>query len=88
MDARRILAEGGTRSIADQSYVGALTQKWGEFLEGMPHRTPAEQYNRGVSAILFENESQYLQNLSEVYLPYAPPGVSEPDRERDCLGAA
>ncbi len=65
MEARKILAEEGRRSIADESYVGALTKKWGEFLEGVPHRTPQEQYIRGVTAMLFENESQYLQNLSE-----------------------
>jgi hypothetical protein len=65
MEARKILNEEGRRSIADESYVGTLTNKWGEFLEGMPHRTPGEQYIRGVTAMLFENESQYLQNLSE-----------------------
>lgn len=65
MEARKILAEEGRRSIADESYVGTLTRKWGEFLEGMPHRSPHEQYVRGVTAMLFENEAQYLQNLSE-----------------------
>ena len=65
MEARKILNEESRRSIADESYVGVLTNKWGEFLEGMPHRTPHEQYVRGVTAMLFENESQYLQNLSE-----------------------
>lgn len=65
MDARRILQEEGRRSIADESYVGTLTQKWGEFLEGIPHRTAAEQYTRGVAAMLMENEAQYLENLSE-----------------------
>jgi len=63
--ARKILAEEGRRSIADESYVGAVTNKWGEFLEGVPARTQHDQYIRGVTAMLMENESQHLRNLSE-----------------------
>lgn len=64
-EARRILAEEARKSIADESYVGALIRKWGSLLEGMPSRTDHERYVLGVTAILMENESQYLQNLNE-----------------------
>jgi hypothetical protein len=64
-EARRILAEEARKSIADESYVGALIRKWGSLLEGMPDRTDHERYVLGVTAILMENESQYLQGLNE-----------------------
>lgn len=64
-EARRILAEEARKSIADESYVGALIRKWGSLLEGMPDRTEHDRYVLGVTSILMENESQYLQNLSE-----------------------
>lgn len=63
-EARQILAEG-RKTIADKSYVGALVRKWGEFLEGMPTRTEQDRYTLGVTAILMENEAQYLRDLNE-----------------------
>lgn len=65
MEARQIRLEEGRRSIADKSYVGALVRKWGDFLEGMPDRTDQDRYTLGVTAVLMENESQYLQGLNE-----------------------
>lgn len=64
-EARRILAEEARKSIADESYVGALIRKWGSLLEGMPDRSEHDRYVLGVTAILMENESQYLQGLNE-----------------------
>jgi len=64
-EARQIRLEEGRRSIADKSYVGALVRKWGDFLEGMPDRTDQDRYTLGVTAVLMENESQYLQGLNE-----------------------
>lgn len=60
MQAREMLLTEGRRSIADKGYVGALTAKWAELLEGI--NTP---YTRNVTAMLMENESQWLQSLEE-----------------------
>ena len=65
MEARQMLQEEGRRSIADQSYVGALIRKWGEFLEGLPDRSEQDRYILGCTAMLMENESQWLQSLTE-----------------------
>jgi hypothetical protein len=65
VEARKILLEEGRGSIADQSYVGALIKKWGPLLEGIPDHTDHDRYVLGCMAMLMENESQYLQNLSE-----------------------
>lgn len=65
MEARQMLQEEGRRTIADQSYVGALIAKWGDFLEGMPDRSEQDRYILGCTAMLMENESQWLQGLSE-----------------------
>jgi hypothetical protein len=65
MEARKMLQEEGRRTIADQSYVGALIRKWRDFLEGMPDRTEHDRYVLGCTAMLMENESLYLQNLTE-----------------------
>lgn len=65
MEARQMLQEEGRRTIADQSYVGQLIRKWGDFLEGMPDQTEQDRYVLGCTAMLMENESLYLQNLSE-----------------------
>ena len=64
-EARKILQEEGRGSIADQSYVGALIQKWRPLLEGLPDRTEHDRYVLGCTAMLMENESRYLQNLTE-----------------------
>jgi hypothetical protein len=65
IEARQILLEEGRMTIADQSYVGALINKWGGLLEGMPQRTDPERYALGCTAVLLENQSQWLQNLTE-----------------------
>lgn len=64
-EARQILNEDARRTAADKSYVGALVRKWRDFLEGMPDRTDHDRYVLGVTAVLMENESQYLQGLNE-----------------------
>jgi hypothetical protein len=60
-----MILEDSARSIADRGYVQALIKKWGPMLEGIPDRTDHERYTLGVTAILFENESQHLQSLNE-----------------------
>ena len=65
MEARQLMQEEGRRTIADQSYVGALIRKWGDFLEGLPDATEHDRYKLGCTAMLMENESLWLQNLTE-----------------------
>ena len=65
VEARKIILEEGRGSIADQSYVGALIKKWSPLLEGIPDRTEHDRYVLGCMAVLMENESMYLQNLTE-----------------------
>lgn len=65
MEARNLIQEEGRRTIADQSYVGALIRKWGDFLEGLPDRTEQDRYTLGCTAMLMENESLWLQSLTE-----------------------
>jgi Straboviridae major head protein len=65
VEARQMLQEEGRRTIADQSYVGALIQKWGDFLEGLADHTEQDRYILGCTAMLMENESLWLQSLSE-----------------------
>lgn len=59
MEAREMLTES-RRSIADKSFVTALVGKWNELLEGINN-----PYTKGVTAMLMENESQWLQSLEE-----------------------
>jgi hypothetical protein len=61
----QILLSEGKQTIADKSYVGALVRKWRDLLEGLPDRTEHDRYVLGCTALLFENESQYLQSLNE-----------------------
>ena len=65
MEARQMLQEEGRRTIADQSYVGALIRKWGDFLEGLNDMTEQDRYILGCTAMLMENESLWLQSLTE-----------------------
>jgi hypothetical protein len=58
MEARSMLTEA--QSIHDQSYVSALVQKWKPLLESVKG-----DHQRNVMAVLFENQSQYLQTLNE-----------------------
>lgn len=48
------------RSIADKAYTGALSDKWKDLLEGV-----SGDHVRRSTAILLENEMQFLQNLTE-----------------------
>lgn len=56
--SRKPLSEA--RSIQDQSYVQTLLQKWAPMLKGIN-----ENHKKAVMAVLFENQSQYLQDLTE-----------------------
>lgn len=60
MEQREILLTEGRKTIADKGYVQQLVGKWGELLEGI-----RDNYTRGVTAMLMENESQWLQSLEE-----------------------
>jgi hypothetical protein len=64
-EARQILNEDAKRTAADKSYVGALVRKWREFLEGLPDRTEQDRYTLGCTAVLMENEANYLAGLNE-----------------------
>ena len=65
----RMLAEkagiASNKTIMDESYMGALSSKWGEFLEGIPGRSESDRYLRGCTAILMENQSEWLQSMEE-----------------------
>lgn len=65
MEARQMLQEEGRQTIADQSYVGALIRKWGDFLEGLADYSEQDRYILGCTAMLMENESLWLQSLTE-----------------------
>lgn len=65
METRTPLTEESRKTIADRSYVSALINKWGEFLEGIPDRSDHDRYTLGVAAMLMENQSQYLQGMNE-----------------------
>lgn len=60
MEARQLMQTESRRSIADKGFIQSLIGKWGELLEGIEN-----PYTRGVTAMLMENESQWLQNLEE-----------------------
>jgi hypothetical protein len=60
MEMRDIILAEGKRSINDQSYVKQLVNKWGELLEGVEN-----PYTKGVTAMLMENQSAWLQGLDE-----------------------
>lgn len=60
MEARQLMLSESRRSIADKGFIQALIGKWGELLEGIDN-----PYTRGVTAMLMENESQWLQGLEE-----------------------
>lgn len=60
MEARQMMLSESRRSIADKGFVKSLIGKWGELLDGIEN-----PYTRGVTAMLMENESQWLQSLEE-----------------------
>ena len=65
IEARRILQEDERGTVRDENYVNALTTKWGKLLEGIPSRTPQQEYTRRCTAMLMENESRHLRQLTE-----------------------
>lgn len=60
MEARELLKEDTRRSIMDRSFISAVTKKWEPFLEGLKNPDV-----RGITAIMMENESNHLKDLSE-----------------------
>lgn len=60
MEAKQIMEEYGRRTIADKGFTKALVGKWSELLEGI-----SNPYTKAVTAVLMENESQWLQSLEE-----------------------
>lgn len=63
-EARQLRA-GARRTAVNQEYSGALIHKWRDILEGMPDRTDHDRYVLSTTAILLENQSQWLQSLNE-----------------------
>lgn len=57
----QILTEAPAMGAVDASYVKALEEKWARLLEG----SDLSGYNRGVLAVLMENQSRALQTLDE-----------------------
>lgn len=60
MEARRLLNEGGQRTAIDASYVNQVSQKWQPLLEGIQN-----PYQRGVMAMVFENQMDHLNSMTE-----------------------
>lgn len=61
MEARQQMAlTESKRSIADKGYVNSLINKWSQLLEGIDDR-----HTRGITAVLMENQSGWLQGLDE-----------------------
>ena len=60
-EARQMLREDGVGSVHDSTYVGALKNKWGDLLEGMPSRSDHDEYVKSCMAVLFENQHQHVQ---------------------------
>lgn len=65
IEARKILQEDERGTVRDSNYTNALTNKWGKYLEGIPSRTPQQDYTRRCVAMLMENESKHLRSLTE-----------------------
>ena len=60
MESRRLLSEQGQGTAADQGFVQKVAQKWSPLLEGVD-----DPWNRGVLAILLENQMTHLRSLNE-----------------------
>jgi hypothetical protein len=60
MEARRILAEQGQGTAADAGFVQRVAQKWSPLLEGVEN-----PWDRGVLAMLMENQMGHLRSLNE-----------------------
>lgn len=57
-DMRALLNE--QQKAVSQSYVGQLLEKWNPMLKGVK-----SDYTRGTMAVLFENQANYLKELTE-----------------------
>ena len=60
MESRRLLAEQSGGTAADAGFVQKVAQKWSPLLEGVD-----DPWNRGVLAILLENQMTHLRSLNE-----------------------
>ena len=60
MESRRLLAEQGQGTAADAGFVQKVASKWSPLLEGVD-----DPWNRGVLAILLENQMTHLRSLNE-----------------------
>ena len=60
MEARDIMTENGSRTVADSSYTQQLVSKWGKLLEGIN-----DKHKKATTAILCENETNHLRQLNE-----------------------
>lgn len=65
VEARKMLDEDKKATIEDKTLVGALVRKWQPMLEGLSSGTPQDRYTLGVTAMLMENQAQYLKNMNE-----------------------
>lgn len=65
MSEARNLSEDNKKSLAMQGHVAQCVDKWRSLLEGIPDRTESDRYRLGVAAVLMENQSAYLRNMSE-----------------------
>lgn len=59
-EARDFVQSNGRKTIADQSYVTSMTQKYGSLLEGIQ-----DKYTKGVTAIIMENQMDHLKSMNE-----------------------
>ena len=60
MEARDLMTENGSRTVADSSYTQQLVTKWGKLLEGIN-----DKHKAATTAILCENETNHLRQLNE-----------------------
>lgn len=58
MEAQKLANLGAQKSILNEAYTSALTNKWGELLEGLPSKSRQDRYMRHVMAMLFENTAR------------------------------
>lgn len=65
VEARKMLDEDKKATVEDKTLVGALVKKWQPMLEGLSSGTPQDRYTLGVTAMLMENQAQYLKNMNE-----------------------
>lgn len=54
-----------SRTIGDTNYVAEAINKWRPFLKGLPDRSADDRFKLGVTAMVFENQAQYMRGLDE-----------------------